>query len=213
MRILVYVEGPSDKLSLEAVLAPLLEEKRQQGIAITFHEAPPGDKKARVLNAVPAKAVNILCNDPDTIMVAIPDLYPKNHGFPHNSVDELCDGIKQNFIHAVELRGCDRRIINRFFVFCFVHDLEALLLAVPNLLRQRIDLKNLKTCWKIPVEEQNNQQPPKYVVQELFKAAGKKYRDTVDSPIILSKANYHDLADACPQGFGRFVRFLETQNV
>ena len=213
MKILVYVEGPSDKLSLETVLKPLLEQKRQQGISITFHEAPAGDKKVSVLNKVPVKAVNILCNEPDSIVVAIPDLYPKNHGLPHSSADELCDGMKQIFAQAVERRGCDTRVGERFFAFCFIHDLEALLLAVPDLLRQRIGAKNLKQSWIVPVEEQNNQQPPKYVVQRLFDEAGKKYKDTVDSPMILANANYLELAEACPQGFGKFVRFLEEQNV
>ena len=213
MKILVYVEGPSDKLSLETVLKPLLEQKRQEGISVTFHEAPAGDKKVSVLNKVPVKAVNILCNEPDSIVVAIPDLYPQNHGFPHNSADELCDGMKQIFAQAVERRGCDIRIGERFFAFCFIHDLEALLLAVPDLLRQRIGAKNLKPSWTVPVEEQNNQQPPKYVVQRLFDEAGKKYKDTVDSPLILANANYLELAEACPQGFGKFVRFLEEQNV
>lgn len=212
MKILVYVEGPSDKLSLETVLKPLLEQKRQEGIAITFHEAPPGDKKVSVVKKVPVKAVNILCNEPDSIVVAIPDLYPKNHGFPHNTADELCDGIKQKFSEAVKQRGCDERTQDRFRAFCFVHDLEALLLAVPDSLRQRLGAKKLTPSWQVPVEEQNNQNPPKYVVARLFEEAGKKYKETVDSPLILANANYLELAEACPQGFGKFVRFLEAQH-
>ena len=212
MKILVFVEGPSDKFCLETVLRPLLVQKQQEGISVTFHEAPAGDKKKRILEAVPVKAVNILCNDPVSAVVAIPDLYPKNHGFPHNSADELCAGINQNFIKAAERLGCDRRIQDRFFAFCFIHYLEALLLAVPDSLRQRIGVKNLKPSWKSSVEEQNNQEPPKYVVQELFKTVGKKYKDTVDAPAILDGADYHALADACPQGFGKFVRFLEAQH-
>jgi len=34
MRILVYVEGTSDKSAMEALLAPLIEEKLNQGISI-----------------------------------------------------------------------------------------------------------------------------------------------------------------------------------
>ena len=212
MKILVYVEGPSDKLSLETVLAPLLMQKRQEGIDITFHEAPAGDKKVSVLKKVPVKAVNIICNVPDSIVVAIPDLYPQNHGFPHNTADELCAGMKQIFSEAVKQLGCEERTQERFHAFCFVHDLEALLLAVPDSLRQRLGVKILKSCWKVPVEEQNNQNPPKYVVTRLFEEAGKKYKETVDSPMILANANYLELAEACPQGFGKFVRFLEAQH-
>jgi hypothetical protein len=40
--VVVYVEGPSDKAAMTALLAPLLEQKRKKGIAIDFFESPTG---------------------------------------------------------------------------------------------------------------------------------------------------------------------------
>ena len=34
MKVIVYVEGPSDKLAMEALLRPLLERKRGNGVSI-----------------------------------------------------------------------------------------------------------------------------------------------------------------------------------
>lgn len=92
MRVLVYVEGPSDKLGLEALLAPLIEQKRQQGIGIEFFPSPKGDKKVSLLRKVPRKAANILLGDPAAVVVAMPDLYPKNKGFKHETAGELIGG-------------------------------------------------------------------------------------------------------------------------
>lgn len=82
MKVIVFVEGPSDKSALQALLRPLIELKRQEGVAIEFFDSPSGDKKETLLVKVPRKAVNILRNEPDSFVVAMPDLYPKNKAFP-----------------------------------------------------------------------------------------------------------------------------------
>ena len=51
--VIVYVEGKSDILAMEALLSPLLAEIRQKGIGIKFFEAPGGDRKKAVLTKVP----------------------------------------------------------------------------------------------------------------------------------------------------------------
>jgi len=51
--LLLYVEGASDKKAMEVLLDNLIEEKREQGIAIHFVEAPPGDKKQVMLSKIP----------------------------------------------------------------------------------------------------------------------------------------------------------------
>ena len=93
MKVIVYVEGKSDRLGMETLLRPLVEEKRQQGVDIQFYETPNGDRKTSVLTKVPIKAVNILRNVPDSVVVALPDLYPRNKGFLHETVDELVEGV------------------------------------------------------------------------------------------------------------------------
>ena len=94
-RVIVYVEGPSDKAAMEALLEPLLKERRQQGVAIDFLPAPGGDRKKSLLLKVPERAVNILASQSKTLVAVVPDLYPRNRGFPHESVEELMAGISE----------------------------------------------------------------------------------------------------------------------
>jgi hypothetical protein len=210
MKVHVYVEGPSDKASMERLLAPMIEKKKWEGISIEFFEAPRGDKKTSVLEKVPRKAVNILVNDPEAVVVALPDLYPKNKAFPHETDKQLQDGIVSNFRKELRNKGIneDERIISRFRAFCFKHDLEALLLAAEDALRRRIGARTLQRIWKLPVEDQDHDVPPKRKVETLFARNNKKYVDTVDAPLILSSQDYDAIADLCPQCFKPFVEFL-----
>jgi hypothetical protein len=47
-------------------------------------------------------------------------------------------------------------------------------------------------------------------VEQLFKAYGEKYKDTIDAPLILASAHYTEIAGACPQCFKLFVDYLES---
>jgi len=210
VKVMVYVEGPSDKAAMYALLAPLLERKRQEGVTIGFFESPEGDKKASVLMKVPKKAVNILLNDPDSIVIAMPDLYPKDRGFPHTTVDELVKGIIKNFEEALRSKTARRngRLKERFRVFCFKHDLEALILTAEDSLKNRLGIRSLPVSWRIPVEDQDHDRPPKRVVEDLFRKYGKRYKEVVDAPLILAACNYQNIADRCPQCFKPFVEFL-----
>jgi hypothetical protein len=210
MRVCVYVEGPSDKAAMEALLRPLIEQQRQAGVAIHFFETPAGDRKTSVLTKVPMKAVDILANDPGSLVVALPDLYPADKAFPHRTAAELTGGIRRNFEAALQAKGLagDARVRERFQVFCFKHDLEALLLAAHRELAVRLGAKPLPVTWRVPVEDQDQENPPKHIVESLFAERGKRYRDTVDAPVILAGCQYQDIAERCPQCFGPFVEYL-----
>jgi len=210
MRVMVYVEGSSDKAAMNALLEPLLEQKRQEGVAIHFFESPSGDKKASVLTRVPLRAVNIILNDPHSIVVAMPDLYPRNKVFRHETVEELAEGILKNFDDALRAKGVvdDVRPKHRFKVFCFKYDLEALILASEKALKSQLGARSLDPMWRIPVEDQDHERPPKRIVEDLFRRYGKGYKDTVDAPLILSASNYQEIAERCPQCFKPFVEFL-----
>lgn len=212
MKVLVYVEGTSDKAAMTALLSPLLEKKRLEGISIDFFDAPEGDKKVSVLTKVPKRAANIILNDPDAVVVALPDLYPKNRAFPHETFDEMERGILENFENALRSKASkvDTRLQDRFRVFCFKHDLEALVLASEIALRDRLGLKTLPCTWQIPVEDQDHDRPPKRIVEELFQQHGKRYQGTVDAPLILGATGYEDVADRCQQCFKPFVDFLSS---
>ena len=211
MRVVVYVEGPSDVLALSALLQSLLEEKGSRGVAIEFFQAPSGDRKESVLLKVPLRAVNIILNDPGTMVVALPDLYPKNKGFPHETCEELRSGVMSRFEEELARKGvCDDRLTARFKVFCLKHDLEALLLASGPALESRLGTASLPVTWSVPVEDQNQDDPPKRLIERLFADHHSKYKDTVDAPLILSSCNYKHIAERCPQCFKPFVDFLDA---
>ena len=212
MKVIIYVEGISDKLAMEVLLKDLIYQKSLEGIEIGFFEAPSGDKKESVLNKVPVKAVNILRNDAEAVVVAIPDLYPTNKGFPHGTHEELIIGLENNFRKEwLRKQGPeDARVYQRFRAFCFKHDLEALILAAHEALKERLNSENLVQEWTIPVEEQDGLHPPKYIVEKLFRDHGQKYREKIDAPLILSRAEYRMIAERCYQCFRPFVAFLES---
>lgn len=212
-KIIVYVEGPSDKASMAALLKPLIEEKRQQGVSIEFFPAVEGDRKAYIISKVPKKAVNIISENQHSVVVAMPDLYPRNKGISHDTFAELKSGILRNFDEALKARGVasDARMKERFKVFCFKYELEALVLAAKDALMGRLGIKKLDCTWKLPVEDQNHDRPPKTIIKELFEKCGKKYDGVVDGPVILGSCRYQEIADDCPQCLKPFVEFLEGQ--
>ncbi len=211
--VLVYVEGRSDVECMHSLFHSLIARKSEEGVTIQFYEVDGGDRKQRLLEFAPQNAVNILRNKPYAQVVVIPDLYPKNKAFPHETVEELRDGILQNFkrtLHRKDL-GQDQRYLARFHIFCFKHDLEALVLAAQVSLKNYLGLAALPVSWHIPVEDQNHDRPPKRIVENLFQQhLNRAYRETIDAVEILAHADYRQIATACPQCFQPFVDFLEN---
>lgn len=209
MRVIVYVEGASDKDAMRACLRPLIEDKATEGIAITFAESPRGNKKNTLLQMVPLTAVNILLNEPEAVVVAVPDLYPPNRVFEHDTPDALRAGMLRQFEQCLREKGVDdQRLRQRFKVFCFKHDLEVLLLAAEEELMAHLHAKRFNVEWRKPVEDQNHGHPPARVVADLFHAHHRSYQKRTDAPLILSNSRYQVLADRCPQCFKPFVEFL-----
>jgi hypothetical protein len=72
------------------------------------------------------------------------------------------------------------------------HDLEMLLPAAKDCLRAHLNTPDQLGAWRNPVEDQNQNRPPKRVIEELFstKSPGRKaYRDTRDAGAILRKVS------------------------
>lgn len=197
---------------MEALLAPLLGELRQCGVGVNFFTEESGDRKKALLLKVPEKAVNILRSQPRAVVAVMPDLYPKNRGFPHETFAELDHGIRENFRSAMKRKRINNPadLERRFKVFCFKHDLEALILASYESLKTRLGAPDLSRTWGVPVENVNHDRPPKRVVEDLFASRGQRYRDTVDAPLILSASSYRAVAEDCSQCFKPFVEFLAS---
>lgn len=212
MRVIVYVEGRSDIYAMRQLLKPLIERKQTEGIAISFNEKTEGNRKKNLLEIVPIHAVDILLNQPDSIVAILPDLYPKNISFPHETYEQMNDGIRKKFYERLKKKGIqdDSRIFERFHVFCFKHDLEALLLAAEDQLRNHLGTLKFDRSWMKPVEDQDQDCPPKRVVEQLFQDCNRRYKASVDAPMILSGVRYQDIAEKCFQCFKPFVEFIES---
>lgn len=205
MKVVVYVEGPGDRACLETLLQPLIETKAAHGISIRFVPMTRGDRKSELLRNTPIKAANAILNDREIVIVILPDLYPPNKVFPHATCDEMQAGTMKAFRAAITRKDTwDDRFVQRFHVFCLIHDLEVLLLAAEEALLAEVEASEV--TWKRPPEEQNHHQPPKRIVETLIPG----YAPTVDGPRILEGADYSVIAGRCPKGFGRFVHFLEA---
>lgn len=209
MKILVYVEGPSDRAGLEALLRPLSEE---QGVGLKFL---PQHGKTALLEGVPSKAADHLADHPDDWVFALPDLYPmrayEGTANAHGSRRDLDRLLRRRFEERADRIRLAAELRRRFLVHCLKHDLETLLLACPDQLRRRLGTDHaLEKGWRRPVEEQNDEHPPKSVVERLFQRYRPKpgYVDTIDAPWILERADLPAIEKACPQSFAPFVADL-----
>lgn len=216
MRVIIYVEGRSDKNAMEALLVNLIDQKSEEGVSIEFfpikgeNNDKGGDAKKDLLLKAPIKAVNILCRTPNSIVILLPDLYPRNKGFTHETFQQLEAGIMKNFSQALQKKGIqDERLKERFKVFCFKYEMEALILAAESALRGKLGVTSLAVTWTIPVEDQNHDRPPSKIVEQLFRDSGKKYNKPVDPQLILGKTSYQEIAEKCTQCFKPFVEFIE----
>ncbi len=205
MKVVVYVEGAGDRICLETLLAPLLAEKAASGVSIHFVPMTRGDRKVALLTAAPVKAALAIANDPYALAVILPDLYPPNKAFPHTTCEEMQSGVRRRFNEALtRLRGSDNRFVDRFRVFCLIHDLEVLLLAAEEQLIATCGLSS--GTWITPVEQQNHYNPPKRVIEKLIRG----YQPAVDGPRVLAHADYRVISSRCPEGFGQFVAYLRS---
>jgi len=203
VRVFGFVEGPADRVALGVLFDPIIEQGQANGVGIRF--LPLGGKSA-VLNDAGRKAADHLSEEPEDWVIAIPDLYPMSvfDGTPnaHRSFAEMRQILIDRFQRRASERGLSAAVANHFRVHCLKHDLEVLLLAAPNELKQRLKTQDaLRRRWRAPVEDQNDGQPPKRVVEALFDQYRKKprYEATVDAPWILKRASLDMIVRACPQ--------------
>jgi hypothetical protein len=208
-KVYIYVEGSSDKYAMESLLYDLIEKKSQIGIEIKFLSE---NGKDALLEKTPKKVANILINELNSIAIILPDLYPKDVCFDHVTFDELREGIFNKLRVALRNKHVNEKsaLLERFKVFCFKYDLEALILASKESLEKCLNVSQIDVAWQLPVEDQNHEHPPKYIVKSIFESHGESYNEKTDAPLILSMGNYIDIANKCEQCFKPFVDFLES---
>jgi len=213
VKILVHVEGPSDRDGLGKLLFSLVSEGAKKHIGIRF--LPLGGK-VEVLDKGPMKAASHLAEHPTDWVFLLPDLYPMSKfdgtANAHRSFEELRQLLTKRFQSHPDHARIPKGARSHFRVHCLKHDLEALLLAAPSALSKRLRTEDaMRGRWRIPVEDQDDQEPPKKVVADLFRQYSRqRYTDTVDAPWILERAKLEEIVQACPQQFAPLVQDLRT---
>ena len=203
MKVWIFVEGRSDVRALEALLSGWRRKLRERGRGI---QLIPLDNKPKFLRKIGSRAMEKLINDPGDLVVGLPDLYP-NRGiadnYKHGNLEELQVLQTRLVRRELERTGMSRSDVEshiaRFQANAMKHDMEVLLLAATGQLQSRLKMPNSPGGWRQPPEEQNQDRPPKRIVEGLFQRHLKRsYRENTDSDAILRNADLHDIAEQCP---------------
>jgi len=188
--IWVYVEGPSDKLGLEALLRNEIRDWRQRGIGLRL--LPLGGK-GNVLGEIGRRTRLALATNHADHIFALIDLYP-GHVDAESLRQELRQRVEPQW-HA------------RFHAHVAVHDFEAWVLANKEQLSKRLGVATLHG-FNSP-ETVNDQKPPAERLKELFIRHKRTYQKEVDGPAILRRTTPAVISDQCPN-FQLFYKDLLT---
>jgi len=187
MKVWVYVEGDSDRLGLEALWTGWRQRLRPGGWGI---QVIPLEDKSRYFRKIGAHAAEKLIADSRDLVVGLPDLYPNRPyagtEFPHSTVNELMEVQRRLVREELTRKGISETLLDRFFPSALKHDFEMLVLAACPQLRAHLGTTEKLGAWRHPVEDQNQDHPPKRVVEALYLTKkGRSYRDTTDAPAVL----------------------------
>ena len=203
MKVWIFVEGDSDVKALSALLNGWKQNLSTKGWGIQLISL---ENKSKYFRKIGSRATEKLANDAHDLVVGLPDLYPNrdyaNTEYKHDNLEELRDLqtrlVKQNLKQEVRRADVDGHIA-RFYASALKHDLEVLLLAATSQLQFRLKMSNRPSGWRQPPEDQNQDKPPKRIVEALFQRELKRsYRENTDSNAILRDADLREVAKQCP---------------
>ena len=196
MKVWVYVEGRSDKDALSALCRNWRQDLRTRGWGIEYVSLK---NKSEYLRKIGPRTAEKLTNNVNDLVVGLPDLYPNyaSGEYRHSNLQELKNLqirlVKRSLQKIVGPGDSDSRI-SRFYASALKHDLEMLLLTVPSQLQSLLGMRNAPQGWRLPPEDQNQNKPPKKIVEELFRTRLKRsYREITDSQAILSKVSLSEV--------------------
>ena len=197
MKVWVYVEGRSDKKALSALWRKWNRDLGSKGWGI---EVISLDSKSEYFKKIGFRATEKLEHDGNDLVVGLPDLYPTkdfvNTEYRHDNLRELSKlqiRLVKNYMQERKLVGIDQ-YMNRFYASALKHDLEMLLLTIPSHLQSLLKMQNRPHGWRVPPEDQNQNKPPKRIVEELFRVNLKRsYLETKDSHAILRNVDMSEV--------------------
>lgn len=204
MKVWIFVEGKSEVKALSALLNGWKQQLRKNGWGIQLIDL---DSKSDYFKKIGPRAAEKLENDTCDLVVGLPDLYPNrdyaNTDYRHNNLQEL-QGVQRRLVKQQLREQMGRRPdiashMARFYSSALKHDLEVLILAATSQLQAQLKMSNRPRGWRQPPEEQNQDRPPKRIIEALFRRHRKQsYRETTDSYAILRNADLREVAEQCP---------------
>jgi len=196
MRVWVFVEGESDRIALNTLWDKWRQALQKVGWGI---QIIPLQSKPDYFKKVGHRAAEKLVHDDCDLAVGLPDLYPNKQyaatAYQHQDLAELktvqSKLVGQALDNVFRLSKERRKpALDRFFPTAFRHDAEMLLLAAREALKIVLGTPDKLGGWRHPVEDQDQEKPPKHVVEELFLSKRKlRYRDTVHAKAVLEKVS------------------------
>ena len=198
MKVWVYLEGKSDCKALSALWGDWTSVLRVNGWGIQTISL---ENKSKFFHKIGPRVAEKLLNDENDLVVGLPDLYPnrnyENTEFRHRNLRELKD--LQRILVERELPARARptevqSCLSRFYPSALKYDLEMLLLATPSHLQSQLKMSTKPQGWRLPPEEQNQDNPPKRIVEQLFRTKLKRsYREISDCHTILNRADISEV--------------------
>ena len=201
MKVWIFVEGSSDVKALSTLLNGWKQNLSAKGWGI---QLIPLESKSKYFRKIGSRATEKLANDAHDLVVGLPDLYPNqdyaNTDYRHSNLKELQDVQKHLVERQLQRMGRHTNShMARFYASALKHDLEVLLLAATSQLQSRLKMSNRPSGWRQPPEEQNQDKPPKRIVEALFqRELNRSYRENTDSNAILREADLREVAEQCP---------------
>ena len=203
MKVWIFVEGESDIHALPSLWRDWQQKLGAKGWGLQFISL---ENKSKYFKKIGHRVTEKLVHDTRDLAVGLPDLYPNrgyaNTAYKHANLRELQAVqrrlVKQNLQEKVRPADVDSYIA-RFYPSALKHDLEVLLLAATSQLQSRLKMRNRPSGWQRPPEDQNQNKPPKKVIEELFqKNLKRSYHEITDSVAILGNADLQEVANQCP---------------
>lgn len=209
MMVHVFVEGPTERLTLPKVLADVFATGRVR--------SPIPLRGSRFFNEIGPQAAAILALRSDAHVFACPDLAPRASApWAYEDYRGLQDALQLAARRAREEQVSRRRAssaMKRFHPHPFRHDFEVLLLALPERLKAYLGTTSRieKHYNARQPEEQDFDRYPKRVVEQLFRKFAKRdYNDVTDCPRFFEGTTaelVQGIETACPR-FADFVGAL-----
>jgi hypothetical protein len=221
-RVLVIVEGQTERAVLERVLAPYLSARGLWLYAKILGR--PGHKGGiRSFEAARKEILALLKQEPSSCVSTFFDYYGLPEDWPGLSqakgkwARDTAVMVEQAMHGAVALKMDFTDIPRRFIPYVQMHELEALLFAAPEIMAsvfERLDFESpfaqiVRDCGECEEIDDHATSAPSKRIENLFPGYRKGSGSMAQAPIILNHIGMDRLRRACPH-FSEWITKLEA---